>query len=105
MTENVRRNFVSKNKFFVKYDEFLEDNLLNQILKISRLTDPNIASILTISRCFKECSFLLSDIKLRVIQLNHFEKVHLSRLNERYAPILSLCKLFIGQSSVELRPI
>ncbi len=104
ITEHVRRNFVRKNKFFVKYDEFLEDNLLNQILKYTAYLLMKQSADFKNKQMLQECSFLLSDITLKTIQLNHFKKVHLSRLNEKYAPILNLCRLFIGQSSVELRP-
>lgn len=102
--EHIRRNYVVKNKFFVAYDEFLEDNLLNQILKYTAHLLKRQSTDSLNKRMLQECSFLLGDITLKPIHLSHFKKVHLSRLNENYEPILNLCKLFIGQSSVELRP-
>jgi 5-methylcytosine-specific restriction enzyme subunit McrC len=45
---------------------------------------------------------MLDDVLFTRIGLSDFKGVHLTRLNEEYAPILNLCKLFISQSSVEL---
>jgi len=50
----------------------------------------------------QQLAFMLDDVSFTRIGLSDFKRVHLTRLNEEYAPILNLCKLFISQSSVEL---
>ena len=45
---------------------------------------------------------MLDDISFKKITINDFDHVHLTRLNNKFEPVLNLCKLFISQSSVEL---
>ena len=52
----------------------------------------------------QELNFIFSDIEYRQINLSDFNKVSLNRLNNEYDPILNLCKIFIGQGSLELSP-
>lgn len=49
-----------------------------------------------------ELEFIFSDISLRKIVIDDFKRINLTRLNKTYEPILNLCKIFIGSSSLEL---
>jgi 5-methylcytosine-specific restriction enzyme subunit McrC len=100
--EQLINNAVFKHRFFTQFDEFSENNLLNQVLKYTTHLLLNVSTDFGNLKLLQEIAFLLSDITFKRISVDDLKHVHLTRLNREYEPILNLCKLFISQSSVEL---
>jgi len=102
--QDIRVNITSKHKFFCEFDEFTENNLLNQILKYTIELLRGVSVQNNNQKLLTHLSFIFSDVSLNRINSSHFKKLHFDRLNEPYKPIVDLCQLFIENSSVELRP-
>ena len=101
-SEHIKRNTVFAHRFFAQFDEFSEDNLLNRILQYTTHLLLHRSRNSENVKLLQQLAFMLDEVSFTRIGLSDFKRVHLTRLNEEYAPILNLCKLFISQSSVEL---
>ena len=100
--EHITNNAVFQDRFFARFDEFSEDNRLNQILKYTTHLLLNVSADFSNLKLLQQIAFVLSEITFTKVTISDFEQVHLTRLNMEFEPILNLCKLFISQSSVEL---
>ncbi len=100
---NIKKNVISGNKFYVSYEEFCEDNLLNQIFKFTTISLLKTTKNNRNAKILQELSFLLDDVTLKRITIDDFQKVKIDRLNNHYEPILNLAKIFITNSSLEIR--
>ncbi|MFH1562656.1 MAG: hypothetical protein ABIF11_04450 [Nitrospirota bacterium] len=102
ITKQLRHHPISKHYFLVAYDEFTEDNLLNQILKFT------IQCLLTVSesegnkRLLRQLAFIFSDVSDKMISSNDCKKFTFTRLIDAYKPVFNLAKLFICDSSIQL---
>jgi len=101
-TAHIKQNIVSRGRFYLEYDEFCEDSLLNQILKYTTNLLLKTSTNFNNLKLLRELDFLFSDISFKKITLEDFKRINLTRLNKSYEPILNLCKIFIGLSSLEL---
>jgi 5-methylcytosine-specific restriction enzyme subunit McrC len=100
--EHIIRNAVLKHRFFAQFDEFSEDNMLNQILKYTTHIMLNVSTSFSNLRLLQQIAFVLDGISFKKVVLSDFARVHLTRLNKEFGPVLSLAELFISHSSVEL---
>jgi 5-methylcytosine-specific restriction enzyme subunit McrC len=100
--DHITRNTVFAHRFFAQFDEFSEDNILNRIFKYTTYLLLHKSRNFENVKLLQQLALMLDDISFTRIGLSDFKRVHLTRLNEEYAPLLNLCKLFISQSSVEL---
>ncbi len=101
-SEHITYNAIFANRFFAQFDEFSEDNRLNRILKYTTQLLLHVSRNFANVKLLQQLALMLDDVSFTRIGLSDFERVHLTRLNEEYGPILNLCKLFISQSSLEL---
>lgn len=102
MTKHLRYNLFNKAKFYSEFDEFTEDNLLNQVFKA---TIDKLLRFTKNSKNFKlltECNLILQDILLKYISLNDVEKVGFHRLNKQYEDIFNLAKILLFGNSTDL---
>ena len=85
-----------KHRFYVAYDEFTDNNLLNQILKF-------VAKMLIFKSRNDNNKKLLHNILLLFTEIDDiskpvhsdFEKIKFNRLNKDYEPIFNLAKMFL----------
>ncbi|MFH1048795.1 MAG: hypothetical protein V1732_03980 [Patescibacteria group bacterium] len=99
---HLKKNIINRSRFYLEFDEFSEDNLLNQILKYTIHLLIKATGNFNNLKMLHELSFIFSDITLNKIRISDFKELRLSRLNQKYEPILNLCKIFISDSSLEL---
>lgn len=102
MSKHLRYNLFNKAKFYSQFDEFTEDNLMNQIFKatIDRLlkfTDNN-----TNFKLLTECNLILEGVSLNRIKYSDSQKVKFTRLNAQYEDIYNLSVLLLFGNSIEL---
>lgn len=94
VAENVRENYVKKNRFYVSYDEFTEGNRLNEIFDYA--VKSMICSAGKFSRRYlMELSSILSDIEFDSAILGNVDQVTKNRLNERFWPSLETARLLV----------
>jgi len=102
VTRNIKENSVMRHKFYCGYDEFTENNPLNQILRFTIEELRKISIDNENQRLLSDLSLMFSDVSYKKISLADFSKLSLNRLNEAYKPILNLSKFFIENSALEL---
>ena len=100
VSENIRQNYIKKERFFVVYDEFLEDIPQNRVLKtclqvlysqsFTNKTQQRILQNLTI---FNEVSISINIQK--DLENSNFK----NRIFERYDAVLNWAKIFLNQQS------
>ncbi len=99
--ENLKENRVNKTKYYCKYDEFTENNMMNQIFKFVTTTLLQITNYSVNKHLLEDILSYLSEVDYKHIKIKDFDKIHITRLNKSYEPIINLCRLFIQNSSIE----
>ncbi len=101
-TENIRYNGVNQSKFYCEYDEFSENNILNQLFLFVSTCLYNISNDSYNKKTLKFIINYYSDIKL--VRFNRFtaEKINLSRNQKLFKKPFNLAKMFIEKTSVDL---
>jgi 5-methylcytosine-specific restriction enzyme subunit McrC len=92
-----------KHLFSVTYDEFTADNQLNRVLRYV------VERLWKLTRNFKNRQ-MLNELRgymdevtlLQSIDKSALKMINITRLNQRYQPLLALAKLFIDNSSLPL---
>lgn len=102
MSKHLKYNLFNKAKFYSQFDEFTEDNLMNQIFKATidkllKFTDNN-----TNFKLLTECNLILEYVSLNNISYTQTQKVKFTRLNQQYEDIYNLSVLLLFGNSIEL---
>jgi 5-methylcytosine-specific restriction enzyme subunit McrC len=94
--ENIRRNFILRNRFYLCYDEFTEDNSLNRVLNhVVRNMTPSAGNL---SRHYlMELSSAFSDVDLDPESIRSIHKITQNRMNERFWPHFQMARMFLGK--------
>lgn len=101
-TENIRYNCVNHSKFYCEYDEFSENNILNQLFLFVSTCLYNISNDSYNKKVLKFIMNYYSDIKLVRFDGFKVEKIKLSRNQELFKKPFNLAKMFIEKTSVDL---
>ena len=101
-TENIRYNCVNQSKFYCEYDEFSENNILNQLFLFVSTCLYNISNDSYNKKVLKFIMNYYSDIKLVRFDGFKVEKIKLSRNQELFKKPFNLAKMFIEKTSVDL---
>lgn len=102
ISQHLKINPFQKHRFYVQYDEFSPDNLLNQVLKHAAV-QMRCQSMYASNR---QQLAMLSDWMDEVIlppALNKavLEQIIFTRLNERFRPLFNMAKLFLENQAIE----
>jgi len=104
IAEQLSKTAVITDHFLVKYDEYTENNLLNQILKFAARRLLVISNDEENKKILKTILLTLPEVEdLQKVTFEDLETVHFTRLNETYKPVYGLAKLFLQNLSIELR--
>lgn len=102
VTAQIRQNLARPDRLSCDFDEFTEDNLLNQVLKAAlRVLHPvvrnqeNLRNIAELLFCFQD----VDDVPPAMIKWN---LVSTDRLTVRYKPLLTMARLFIEGRSPDV---
>lgn len=101
-TENVRHNSSNQAKFYCEYDEFSENNILNQLFLFVSTCLYNISNDSYNKKTLKFIINYYSDIKLVRFDRFKAEKIKLSRNQELFKKPFNLAKIFVEKTSVDL---
>jgi len=95
VAENIRHNYIHKERFFVRYDDFSPDNLLNRILKFTckLLFDYTIQS--QTKNILNQCLSFFEEVSDAEITSDDVECLRITRMTEDYRKIIDLVRLFI----------
>ena len=100
--EHITHNSINASRFYVQNDIFTVDNRLNQIFKYVA------KSLLSMSRNNKNKNLLIQILQIFdevsdvYISKYDAEKIHLTRLNQRFYQALEISKLFLSEKSIQM---
>lgn len=101
-SENIRYNSTNQAKFYCEYDEYSENNILNQLFLYISVC---LYSISKDNNNKKTLSFIINyyaDIKLIKFDKFKASKIKLARNQELFKKAFGLAKMFIENTSVDL---
>lgn len=100
--ENIRNNSSNRAKFYCEYDEFSENNILNQLFLFVSTCLYNISNDSYNKKTLKFIINYYSDIQLVRFDKFKAEKIKLSRNQELFKKPFNLAKMFVEKTSVDL---
>lgn len=100
--ENIRNNSSNRAKFYCEYDEFSENNILNQLFLFVSTCLYNISNDSYNKKTLKFIMNYYADIKLVRFDRFKAEKIKLSRNQELFKKPFNLAKMFVEKTSVDL---
>lgn len=101
-SENIRNNSSNRAKFYCEYDEFSENNILNQLFLFVSTCLYNISNDSYNKKTLKFIINYYSDIQLVRFDKFKAEKIKLYRNQELFKKPFNLAKMFIEKTSVDL---
>lgn len=93
--KHATENFITKQKFYIEYDEFSENNLLNHVFKFATELLINLSNNDINKKLLRELKFILSDVDYQNITDSDLNRITFSRLNEHYKQPFNIAKMFI----------
>ena len=100
--ENLRYNCINKARFYCEYDEFSDNNILNQLFLFVSTCLYNISTDNYNKKLLKLIINYYSDITLVRFDKFKANKIKLSRNQELFKKPLKLAKMFVENTSVDL---
>jgi len=97
--EHLKYNYIHKERFFVAYDEYLQDRIENRLIKSTLQYLYKKSKINTNQQRIREFLFVFDDLSLSKNPKNDFMKVKSNRQMKDYETILQWCKLFLNDES------
>lgn len=99
INEQIKRNYIHKEKFYIEYQEFISDRVENRLIKTTlnylyKKTKSNKNQ-----QRIREFLFVFEDIKLSPNIKNDFSKVKINRQLKDYEQVLIWCKTFLLENS------
>lgn len=101
-SENIRYNCTNQAKFYCEYDEFSENNLLNQLFLFVSTCLYNISNSSYNKKTLKFIINYYSDISFVRFDKFKVRKIKLTRNQELFKKPFKLAKMFVEQTSVDL---
>lgn len=101
-SENIRYNCTNQAKFYCEYDEFSENNLLNQLFLFVSTCLYNISNNSYNKKTLKFIINYYSDISFVRFDKFKVRKIKLTRNQELFKKSFKLAKMFVEQTSVDL---
>ena len=95
LTEQIRLNAANPERLFCRFDEFQEDNPLNQVLKAAIRVLLKVSRELRNQRQLAELMLAFEDVSDAARESLPWTRVMFDRLNERYQPCFKLAELFL----------
>ncbi|WLD13107.1 McrC family protein [Planctellipticum variicoloris] len=100
LQRQVLQNVAQRHRLWVGYDEFVNDTLLNQILKATCRCLLALARLPKTQQLLREALLEFADVEDLVIQGDDFSRVLLDRASERYRDLLQFCRLVYEGTTV-----
>lgn len=93
--QQLTRNATHRHKIYVGYDEFVNDTLLNRILKTTCARLLGMTGSSENQQLIREALLELADVAEHVVAPHHFEELRLDRNSERFRELLEFCRLVL----------
>lgn len=104
ISQHLKINPFQKHRFYVQYDEFISDNLLNQVLKHAAVQMRHQSMDASNRQQLAMLSDWMDEVTLPPALNNAaLEQIIFTRLNERFRPLFNLAKLFLEHQATETK--
>lgn len=100
--ENIRYNCANKAKFYCEFDEFSENNLLNQLFLYVSTCLYNVSRDSKNKKILKLITDYFCDIKFVHFDRYKIKKIRLSKNQQMFEKSFNLAKMFVENSSVDI---
>ncbi len=102
VTDQIRHNLARPDRLVCVFDEFSENNPLNQALKAALLVLSKVAKTQANQRSIAELLFCFQEVDDVAPVAICWERTGTNRLSTRYKPVLALARLFIEGKSPDI---
>jgi 5-methylcytosine-specific restriction enzyme subunit McrC len=102
IAHQLRHNIARPDRLHCTFDEFSQDNELNRVLKASLRILLVLSKTEASSRSIAELLFCFGEVADRPASSIRWELASTDRLNQRYAPLLRMARMFIEGASPDL---
>ncbi|MFY4763921.1 McrC family protein [Aliarcobacter butzleri] len=93
INENLKYNF-TKNKIYCEYDEFSENNSLNQFFLYAV---KYLQKFVKDKKLLKQCELIFDEIEYKQVDINRLETINFNRLNVRFKISFEIALLLLRQ--------
>ena len=97
--EQIARNYIHKERFFVSYDEYVSDRVENRLIKTALHYLYQKSSSNNNKKRIREYLFVFDEVQLSYTVKTDFSKVRLNRQMKDYEMVLLWAKTFLLQNS------
>ena len=97
--EQIKQNYIHKERFFVAYDEFSNDRVENRLIKTTLKYLYKKSTSNRNQQRIREFLFVFDEIKLSHDYKTDFSKVKLNRQMKDYEQVLLWCRTFLLENS------
>lgn len=94
INENLKYNF-TKNKIYCEYDEFSENNSLNQFFLYAV---KYLQKFVNDKKLLKQCELIFDEVEYKLVDINRVETINFNRLNVRFKISFEIALLLLRQS-------
>lgn len=94
INENLKYNF-TKNKIYCEYDEFSENNSLNQFFLYAV---KYLQKFVKDKKLLKQCELVFDEVEYKQVDINRVETINFNRLNVRFKTSFEIALLLLKQS-------
>ena len=94
INENIKYNF-TKNKIYCEYDEFSENNSLNQFFLYAV---KYLQKFVKDKKLLKQCELVFDEVEYKSVDINRVETINFNRLNVRFKISFEIALLLLKQS-------
>ncbi len=99
INEQIKQNYIHKERFFVEYQEFLSNRVENKLIKTTLKYLYKKAKSNKNQQRTREFLFVFDDIDLSLNIKNDFSKIRLDRQMKDYEQVLLWCRTFLLENS------
>jgi 5-methylcytosine-specific restriction enzyme subunit McrC len=99
INEQIKRNYIHKERFFVEYQEFSSDRIENRLIKTTLQDLYKKSKSSKNQQRIREFLFVFDDIKSSHTIEEDFKKIKLNRQMKDYEQVLLWCKTFLLNKS------
>ncbi|CAM3602891.1 McrC family protein [Arcobacter aquimarinus] len=94
INENLKYNF-TKNKIYCEYDEFSENNSLNQFFLYAI---KYLQKFVNDKKLLKQCELIFDEVEYKSVDINRVETINFNRLKVRFKTSFEIALLLLRQS-------
>jgi 5-methylcytosine-specific restriction enzyme subunit McrC len=99
--QHVRHNAVDNTRYYCRFSDYTENNLMNQLFKYVASKMIRISGSVSNKKLLEDILVYLCDVDLVRINCADLDRLHFTRLNRAYEPVVNLCRLFLENMSTQ----